>query len=470
MEFNLNQILESTILLEGRKDDVIRKYGEEHKELIEKLSKSDPSGNNKYLDWMVKTALGLLNKEEDILSADSIVNLVTDFDKRLPGIKIKDLNSYQSVFDLKAVVDEANKKAEEKRVAKQAKKVFENDDVVIYAPFTLEASCKYGAGSKWCITQKNDRYFDDYSKHSNFYFLINKKMSSSENPKHYKYALQWRFDGGGRDWTWWDAQDISHREPPSWVTNEMEEAIKAFDPVHKKIKLGTQLKAFVESPKIREYKKFESMMSDKQKSNVINKIIKSGKLDSNVLAILSPDLSDEQKMEFINNYVKGQVNVSDYKKMADNLNQTQKMALLTNNPTILNNYDVAKNINEELTDDQKYSLVQSLDGKKINNTDSKVLLKKWSMTPEERKMHNQKSFYVFLSTPDVPVSSLVKVDPLNPESYRTINVMKLEKQVKPETEMYGIKTEANLLDEYLRPDSIVPEDIIKMLKTKSTKI
>ena len=175
-------------------------------------------------------------------------------------------------------------------------------------------------------------------------------------------------------------------------------------------------------------------------------------------------------MEFINNYVKGQVNVTDYKKMADNLNQTQKMALLTNNPTILNNYDVAKNINEELTDDQKYSLVQSLDGKKINNTDSKVLLKKWSMTPEERRMHNQKSFYVFLSTPDVPVSSLVKVDPLNPESYRTINVMKLEKQVKPDTEMYGIKTEANLLDEYLRPDSIVPEDIIKMLKTKSTKI
>ena len=33
-------------------------------------------------------------------------------------LKNKDLNSYKSVFDLKAVVDEANKKAEEKRVAK----------------------------------------------------------------------------------------------------------------------------------------------------------------------------------------------------------------------------------------------------------------------------------------------------------------------------------------------------------------
>ena len=51
------------------------------------------------MDWTVKTALGLLNKEEDILSADSIVNLINDFHKRLPGLKNKDLNSYKSVFD-----------------------------------------------------------------------------------------------------------------------------------------------------------------------------------------------------------------------------------------------------------------------------------------------------------------------------------------------------------------------------------
>lgn len=470
MEFNLNQILESTILLEGRKDDVIRKYGEEHKELIEKLSKSDPSGNNKYLDWMVKTALGQLNKEEDILSADSIVNLVTDFDKRLPGLKNKDLNSYKSVFDLKAVVDEANKKAEEKRVSKQAKKVFENDDAVIYAPFTLEASCKYGAGSKWCITQKNDPYFDDYSKHSNFYFFINKKMSSQTDPRHYKYALQWRFDRDTKDWTWWDAQDNSHRTIPTWVTDEMLEAVKTFDPVHKKIKLGAQLKAFLENPKIKDFKKYESMLSPEESKLVVDKIVGGGDLNSNTFAILSGVLTDQQKMDFINNYIKGQVNVSDYKKMKENLTQEHKMALLSVNPVILNNYDVAKELNEELTDEQKFKLVNVMDVKKINNTDSKVLLKKWSMTPEEREKHNQKSFYVFLSNPEKPIVSLVKVDPLNPESYRTINVMKLEKQVKPNTDMYGIKTEANFLDEYIGSLDSIPENIIEMLKTKSTKI
>ena len=73
MEFNLNQILESTILLEGRKEDVIRKYGEENIDLINKLSQEDPSGNNKYLGWMTKAALGKLEVVEDILNADGLL-------------------------------------------------------------------------------------------------------------------------------------------------------------------------------------------------------------------------------------------------------------------------------------------------------------------------------------------------------------------------------------------------------------
>ena len=46
MKINLTQILESTILLEGRKEDAIKKYGEEHEGLITALSQADPSGNN----------------------------------------------------------------------------------------------------------------------------------------------------------------------------------------------------------------------------------------------------------------------------------------------------------------------------------------------------------------------------------------------------------------------------------------
>ena len=99
------------------------------------------------------------------------------------------------------------------------------------------------------------------------------------------------------------------------------------------------------------------------------------------------------------------------------------------------------------------------------------LFKKWSMTPEERERHGATSFYVYLSTPEEHVNSLVKVDPLDPESYRTINMMKLRKQVQPNTSMYGVKTNAGLLDDYIGKNSeSIPGDIIDMLKEKSTQI
>jgi len=476
MEFKLSQILESTILLEGRKEDAIKKYGEEHEDLIDMLSSEDPSGNNKYLDWMVKTALGQ-NQDDQIPTADLIIRTVNDFHKQLARIKNKDINSYKTLKDLKVVVDEALAKEEEKRVAKQAKKIFENDTAVIYVPFTVQASCKYGAGSKWCIAGTSgannlNNYFDDYSKHSNFYFFINKKMNARSNPRDYKYALQWRFDGsGGREMTWWDAEDTSHTNPPSWVTPEMMSAVEAFNPKHKVIKLGAQAKAFVEDPNYNNYKKFEDILTPEQKTMVIDKIISKGGLTSNAFSILSKDLTEKQINDFITNYVKGQVNVSDYRNMKDNLNIPQKLTLLKFNPSILNNYDVMKEMNEEFTDEQKYKLSKVIDAKQINNTDSKVLFRKWSMSPEEREKHGSTSFYVFLSSPGSFVDRLVKVDPLDPESYRTINMMKLRKQVQSDTDMYGIKTQAGMLDEYIGSSSdSIPEDVIDSIKERATKI
>ena len=52
--FLLNNILSTVVLLEGRKEDVMAKYSQVPKETVEYLSNGDPSGNNKYLEWMVK--------------------------------------------------------------------------------------------------------------------------------------------------------------------------------------------------------------------------------------------------------------------------------------------------------------------------------------------------------------------------------------------------------------------------------
>jgi hypothetical protein len=85
------------------------------------------------------------------------------------------------------------------------------------------------------------------------------------------------------------------------------------------------------------------------------------------------------------------------------------MTLVKFNPSILNNIDVMNDLNKELTDDQKYELSKVVDAKQINNTDSKVLFRKWSMSAEERAKHGQTSFYVFLSNPEDLVEKIVKV-------------------------------------------------------------
>lgn len=474
MEFNLNQILESTILLEGRKEDVIKKYGEENKPLIDRLSQEDPSGNNKYLDWMTKASLGLLNKEEDILSADSIVNLVTGFHENLSRIKNKDINSYKSIFEFKEVVDEAKKKAEEKKFAKQAKKVYEDDEVVVYAPFTVQASCKYGAGSRWCIAStsganNSNIHFEDYSKHSNFYFFINKNMPM--RGRDYKYALQWKFEDGGREWTWWDAQDEPSSNTPTWVTEEMLKAVRAFDPKHKKMKLGAQLKTFLDDPKVSQYPKFRTILNDKQKDGVINTILEKEILNSKTFRILSPDLNHEQKMIFINKYTQGEVSVNDYKEMADNLTLDEKVEVLVNNPHILNNFEIMKSISDELTQEEKNNISNRLDAKKVNNTDSKVLLRKWTMTSSDLDKHNQSSFFVFISTPNQKVQKLIQVDPLDPSSYRTINMLKLKLEQSPNGEFFGIKTNSNVLNDYVDNSSDeMSDDVLTFIDDNKSKI
>lgn len=471
MGFKLKQILESTILLEGRKEDAIKKYGEEHTELINMLSDEDPSGNNKYLNWMVKTALGQ-NQDDQIPTTGLIIRTVNNFHKQLARIKNKDINSYKTLNDLKKAVDEALAKEEEKRIAKQAKKVFEDDKVVIYAPFTWEASCKYGAGSKWCVTMKdNPNYFNKTYGDDNFYFFLRKDVTKEDDPAGYKYALQVK-KGDLNNVEWWNAEDVqTHGRTPNFVTPEMMDAVKEFNPVHKKIKLGAKAKAFLKNPNTEGYKLYSDMLTPEQRTKVIDDIISKGGLNSNDFSILVKDLTEKQINDFITNYVKGKVNTSDYKNMRNNLNTSQKLTLLKFNPSILNNYDVMKELDEEFTDEQKYGLSKVINSKLISNTDSKVLIKKWSMSPQERKKHSSTSFYVFISGPDQFIEKLVRVDPLDPESYRIINMLKLKEKVRSDINLYGIKTEMGVLDEYLGSSSdSMPEDVINSIKERVSKI
>ena len=138
------------------------------------------------------------------------------------------------------------------------------------------------------------------------------------------------------------------------------------------------------------------------------------KLDSNTFKVLSKDLSPKQKNEFITKYTQGTVSINDYKEMRENLSMDERLLVIINNSHILNQYEIMKDLSDELDQLKKNEVAGKIDSKKINNTDSKVLLRKWGMTPEDLEKHNRSNFYVFLSNPNKKVVNLLKVDPLDP--------------------------------------------------------
>ena len=111
-------------------------------------------------------------------------NLINDF-KRLQTANIlsgkeKDISYWISqgynefVKMIHSKLKEYRKKKELQVKSKDAVVVFKNENATVYNIKSYEASCKYGAGTKWCITSADTReHWDSYTKAGiNFYFII----------------------------------------------------------------------------------------------------------------------------------------------------------------------------------------------------------------------------------------------------------------------------------------------------------
>tara|TARA_R100000008_G_scaffold75734_1_gene55155 strand:+ start:1510 stop:3762 length:2253 start_codon:yes stop_codon:yes gene_type:complete len=196
---------DETLLIEGRLQDTKKKYPSLDKRgAIDKLSKSDPSGKNKYLMWMAKAADQLDTGEQPVTDGqlDLIIGAVKLFDKNAQRLDKKDINQFKSLQDLKNTVDKLgiSKSAKKKQKRAQAMEgseiIHEDDDVFIIRPYTKEASCHYGQKTKWCISATySDNYFDRYTSEGKaFYFVLMKNLQSEEYP-YDKVALVYNRQG-----------------------------------------------------------------------------------------------------------------------------------------------------------------------------------------------------------------------------------------------------------------------------------
>jgi hypothetical protein len=206
MTYQLLREFVSSLLFEGRLEDIQKRYpGKE--EDVQRLASSDPSGNMKYLEWMAKQVLKLDEPAEEV------VELVGIFHKVVNKLKIKDLNGYKTLGDLRSAVEELggdlrSGTAKRREAKANAETIYDDDNFFVVLPHDKEASQHYGAGSKWCIAAtQSQNYYQSYSSRSIGFFFIIDKHGKPSDPMH-KVALAFYLQDHALKPNIWDRLEI----------------------------------------------------------------------------------------------------------------------------------------------------------------------------------------------------------------------------------------------------------------------
>lgn len=222
----LSYILEE-VILESRRKDVIEKhrkildggfgdtFGENPTHLDGKWVDSFDDvvtwvekelSHPKYLDFV----LGGLCCGGYGAEPDYMVDLVNDFHELSERNYIENKDIYSKEYQsspssnytdfnrLEEVIENAKinleKKETEKRVKKDKVVIYEDDRWRVIVPKTHEASCHYGAGTKWCTTSKDEvGHFINYTDIGILYYILDKTKTSDVDDVMYKIALFLRY-------------------------------------------------------------------------------------------------------------------------------------------------------------------------------------------------------------------------------------------------------------------------------------
>lgn len=170
-------------LVEARIDKIKKRY-KGNDEVIEKLSDGDPSGNDKYLGWMAKQVV------KNDKNPDDVIDVTQSFHENKQRLDNKDI--YQWKFDdLKSKLDSLGKSKRQKKldIKDQTIKIYEDDEYLFIAPLSTEASCVYGAGTRWCISGRENNMFNQYARDQKVNFVFIFMKNKPEDQEWSKIAL-----------------------------------------------------------------------------------------------------------------------------------------------------------------------------------------------------------------------------------------------------------------------------------------
>ena len=194
--------------------------------IFEDIVDADPSSNKQYVQWMIKVFMSHIKEgeveqairflSEDLPEANEFLEVFDRvknkkvFKRSAPNRpnapqNVTDINQYSSLAQLYSVVspfvgmedDDEDGDGESKLWKKlkkyidlgEARLAYRDNDVMVYMPQTLEASCDpLGPLASWCTRRSGNSYFDTYRQKkkpdgslSDYYVVMPKKLFDGDD-------------------------------------------------------------------------------------------------------------------------------------------------------------------------------------------------------------------------------------------------------------------------------------------------
>jgi len=144
---------------------------------------TDPTGDKKYAQWVIRSYLGGLFRVEDI---DRTKSYLSRFDALKPKLEPaqRDINRYKGPIDLYTkvikpmeLVDTTSERQIQAmidaKLKEQVRVVYRGPEGAVYVPTTEEASCYLGRGTQWCTAStESQNHFNDYNKDGPLYIVL----------------------------------------------------------------------------------------------------------------------------------------------------------------------------------------------------------------------------------------------------------------------------------------------------------
>jgi len=179
-----------------------------------------------YLETFDMETLRFVFNSMNHLTSEGKIKIFTKFasynERKL--IENNDVTTYSTWNEIEQAVALADVKSLDKKLEKEIKKIYEDDEWLSLRPLSLEASMKYGANTKWCTTTESGQYYARYSARGILIYNINKKTG-------YKVACFKNLDSTfDNEFSWWDVTDkkieVLDSEAPSAVLEAIRNEIK----------------------------------------------------------------------------------------------------------------------------------------------------------------------------------------------------------------------------------------------------